>query len=196
MSYRNFVLRIPLLLLAVAATLVAQDKPNNGDKSIDTQNSSIRIHVGKAGAFTAAGHEHWVTAPIASGTLSETDNPHVEFQVQAAKLQVEADPKDNKHQAEIQQTMQEKVLESGKYPEIRFRSATVEKVAEGKWTVKGSLTLHGTTAPIVVNVTKERDIYGGSAVIKQTDFAIKPISVGGLVKVKDELEITFQVTSK
>ena len=31
---------------------------------------------------------------------------------------------------------------------------------------------------------------------KQTDFGIKPISVGGMVKVKDELTINFTVTAK
>ena len=36
----------------------------------------------------------------------------------------------------------------------------------------------------------------GKFVIKQTDFGITPISVGGVVKVKDELNITFTVVAR
>jgi polyisoprenoid-binding protein YceI len=185
--------RVPVILLTTVVTLVAQDR---GDKPIDVQNSTITVHVGKSGVFSAAGHEHWVNAPIASGVLNDSEKPRVEFRVLATKLEVKPDPKDKKHQAEIQQTMQEKVLESAKYPEITFKSSGVERGSEGSWIVKGALTLHGVTKPVAVNVKKEGGVYTGSAVIKQTDFEIKPISVGGMVKVKNELGITFQIVSK
>jgi polyisoprenoid-binding protein YceI len=185
------ILRILLLSIVMIPTLsTGQEK---GDKTIDVQRSSITIRVGKSGAFSAAGHNHTVTAPITSGTFNDSDKPRVEFQVAAAKMKVEPDPKDEKHQAEVQQTMQEKVLESAKYPEIKFRSTNVEKAGDGAWTVKGSLTLHGVTQPVAVSVKKAGEIYSGTAVIKQTDFGIKPISVGGMVKVKNELDITFDI---
>jgi hypothetical protein len=34
------------------------------------QRSTITVHVGKAGVFSVAGHEHWVNAPIAAGVLN------------------------------------------------------------------------------------------------------------------------------
>ena len=39
------------------------------ERSIDVHNSTIRIHVGKAGLFSPAGHEHWVSAPLTPATL-------------------------------------------------------------------------------------------------------------------------------
>ena len=36
----------------------------------------------------------------------------------------------------------------------------------------------------------------GKFVIKQTDYGITPISVGGVVKVKNELNITFTVAAR
>jgi hypothetical protein len=36
----------------------------------------------------------------------------------------------------------------------------------------------------------------GRFAIRQTDFGIKPISVGGVVKVKDELTIIFTIVAK
>jgi hypothetical protein len=36
----------------------------------------------------------------------------------------------------------------------------------------------------------------GKFTIKQTDFGIKPISVGGVVKVKDDLNINFTIVAR
>jgi polyisoprenoid-binding protein YceI len=59
--------------------------------------------------------------------------------------------------------------------------------------VKGDLTLHGQTHPVSATVHKQDGAYVGSCRFKQTTFGIHPVSVGGVVKVKDELEIQFSV---
>lgn len=170
----------------LALTLAAQDK------TIDVQHSTLTVHVKKAGLLSAAGHDHWINAPIASGVYNDS---RIEFTVKAAAMEVKPDPKVNaKDQAQIQMDMQQMTLESAKYPEINFRSSRVTKTAEGQWKVEGSLTLHGAAKPVQVEVKRTGDAYTGHVTIKQTDFGIKPISVGGgLVKVKDELEIEFQI---
>ena len=172
-----------------AVCVLAQSKP------IDVQRSSITIHVGKAGLFSVAGHEHWVNAPVASGAIDDSATPSIEFKVNAASMEVKPDPKvDAKTQAEIQKDMQEMTLESARYPEIAFRSSRVTKTAEGQWKVEGDLTLHGVTKPVRADVKRSGEVYTGRTNIKQTTFGIKPVSVGGgLIKVKDELEIEFQI---
>jgi polyisoprenoid-binding protein YceI len=177
-----------VMFLAGAAMLAAEDKP------MDTQRSTITIHVGKAGLFSAAGHEHWVSAPIISGTVGDAQ---VEFRVDTAKMAVKPDPKvDAKTQAQIQKDMEEMTLETAKYPTISFHSTHVEKAGDG-WKVDGTLSLHGVTKPVSVQVTRSGDAYTGRAAIRQTDFAIKPVSVaGGAVKVKNEVEIEFQIFTK
>ena len=56
------------------------------------------------------------------------------------------------------------------------------------------LTLHGVTKPVSVDVTRQIDAYVGTVRIKQTEFGIQPIKIGGgVVRVKDELEISFRV---
>lgn len=114
---RLFVL---IVVLAPSMLRLAAERP------IDLQQSTIRIHVGKAGLFSAAGHEHWVSAPIASGAVEEGEPGHIFFTVQSRELAVEPD-NDLKpeQQAEVQRTMHEKVLESAQYPEISFRSNSV-----------------------------------------------------------------------
>ena len=39
---------------------------------------------------------------------------------------------------------------------------------------KGTLILHGAAQPVTVSVKRQANAYTGSAVIKQTDFGIKP----------------------
>jgi len=184
-------LKLPWFLFAALATASAQDK------TIDVDASTITIHVGKAGLFSAAGHEHWVNAPISAGTFSASDPLHVEFKVDAARMAVKPDPKvDAATQAQIQKDMQEMTLESRKYPEITFRSSRVEPKGQGLWKVEGLLTLHGVTKPVAVTVQQAGEPYTGHTSIKQTDFGIKPITVGGgLVKVKNEVELDFQIRS-
>jgi len=172
------------------------------DMAIDVDRSTITIHVDKAGLFSAAGHEHWVSAPISSGTIRESPPASVEFTVQTAKMTVKPDPKvDAKTQAEIQKDMEDLTLETKKFPQITFRSSRVDpradKAGDGQWKVEGALSLHGFTKPVSLAVKRTGDVYTAHTVLRQTDFAIKPISVGGgLVKVKNEVDIDFQIFTR
>lgn len=176
------------VVFAFAALAAAQDTP------IDTQRSTITIHVGKAGLLSAAGHEHWVNAPIAFGTIRESDPPHVEFTVETASMIVKPDPKvDAKTQAQIQKDMEDMTLETRKFPKLWFVSQRVERSGAG-WKVEGTLTLHGVAKTVTLNVTKDGGAYISRTSLKQTDFGIKPVTVGGgMVKVKDQVELEFRI---
>jgi polyisoprenoid-binding protein YceI len=161
---------------------------------IDVEHSAIRIHVGKAGLFSAAGHEHWVDAPIAEGTLQENP-PEISFRVEAAKMKVEEDKSlSAEKQAEVQRTMQTQVLETDRYRGITFRSTSIQETGGNTWNVQGDLTLHGQTHPVAAKVEKQHGSYVGRCELKQTDFGIRPVRVaGGTVKVKDQLDIEFSI---
>jgi polyisoprenoid-binding protein YceI len=181
------------VLVAVSVVSLAAQ-----DKAIDTRRSTIAIHVRKSGLFSAAGHEHWINAPISAGIVNDSDAPHLVVRVDASRLEVKPDPKvDAKTQADIQRDMQQMVLQSNQYPGIVFRSTRVEKQAGGQWKVDGMLTLHGVTKPVVADAKLSDGAYTSHVVLKQTDFAIKPITVaGGLIKVKNELEIDFRIFAR
>jgi hypothetical protein len=72
---------------------------------IDTQKSTITIHVGKTGAFSALGHGHEVRAPIHSGTADTGSHPAVEIHVDARALRVIDKDASEKERAEVQKTM-------------------------------------------------------------------------------------------
>ena len=175
------------IVLGFTGLAAAQDIP------IDVDHSTITIHVGKTGLLSAAGHEHWVNAPIARGFIRESE-PHVEFTVNTRAMTVKPDPKvDAATQEQIQKDMQETVLETGKFPRISFASLKVERAGEG-WRVEGLLTLHGVSKTITLTVTKDGNAYISRTTLKQTDYGIKPVSAGaGMVKVKDQVDLEFRI---
>jgi len=150
----------------------------------------MTVRVFKAGFFSGFAHDHQISAPIQEGSFDQT-NPSVQLRVDARQLRVVDKDVSDKDRAEIQQTMLgPKVLDTERFPEIRFHSTTVEHVADRKWVVHGELTLHGQTRPVNADVTERNGHYLGTAELKQKDFGITPISLGGgTVKVKNELRL-------
>ena len=64
----RFMIRISWMLVSyLAAAIVILAGPDQPEQAIDTERSSLTVHVGKAGQLSAAAHEHWVNAPIAGG---------------------------------------------------------------------------------------------------------------------------------
>src|SRR5438105_12122654 len=113
---------------------------------INLSRSCITIHVGKAGLFSAFGHEHEIRAPVAAGEIDASQNPRVEIEVKSAELKVVDRDVSTADRESIQETMLSPVvLDSKKYPEIRFRSTAIKKLESKRWRVTGDLTLHGQT---------------------------------------------------
>ena len=182
--------------LALCTAIIAAGPLMAQEKAIDTQRSTITIHVGKSGLLSAAAHDHTINAPISAGTILESGTPHIEFRVETAKITVKPDAKvDAKDQATIQTHMEEMTLATKNFPEIAFRSSRVQKLADGQWKVDGDLSLHGVTKAVSLTVKQTgASGYTTHTVLKQTDFGIKPISIGGgMIKVKNEVEIDFQI---
>jgi polyisoprenoid-binding protein YceI len=179
------------IVFLAAASLVCVLNVAAQQHNIDTQRSTLTIHVGKSGMFSGLGHEHEVRAPIHSGTADTGSHPAVEIRVDARELRVIDKDASDKDRAEVQRTMLgPEVLDSADHPDIVFKSTSAETNGQGRWTLRGNLTLHGQTRPITVNVTLKADRYTGEATLKQTDFGIKPPGKAG-VRAKDEVTIEF-----
>jgi polyisoprenoid-binding protein YceI len=161
--------------------------------NIDTQKSTLTIHVGKTGAFSALGHEHEIRAPIHSGTADTGSHPAVEVHVDARALRVIDKDASEKDRAEVQKAMLgPEVLDSERHQEIVFKSTGAESTGQGRWTLRGNLTLRGQTRPVTVRVTLKNGRYTGETTVKQTEFGIKPPGKAG-VRAKDEVRIVFDV---
>jgi polyisoprenoid-binding protein YceI len=73
-----------------------------------------------------------------------------------------------------------------------FKSTGAEPAGQGRWTLRGNLTMRGQTRPVTVQVTLKDFHYTGETTVKQTDFGIKPPGKAG-VRAKDEVKIDFDV---
>jgi polyisoprenoid-binding protein YceI len=145
-----------------AASLVCVLGVSAQQHNIDTQKSTLTIHVGKTGAFSGLGHEHEVRAPIHSGTADTGSHPAVEMHVDARTLRVIDKDDSEKDRAEVQKTMLgSEVLDSERHQEIVFKSTGAEPAGKGRWTLRGNLTLRGQTRPVTVQVTLKDGRYTG-----------------------------------
>jgi polyisoprenoid-binding protein YceI len=182
-----------LFLAAASLVWVLGASAPQHHHDIDTQKSTLTLHVGKTGAFSGLGHEHEVRAPIHSGTADTGTNPAVEIHVNARELRVIDTDDSEQNRAEVQKTMLgPEVLDSDGHPEIVFKSTAAESIGPGRWTLHGNLTLRGQTRPVTVQVTLKDGRYTGDATVKQTDFGIKPPGKAG-IRAKDEVKIEFDV---
>ncbi len=182
-----------MLLLAAGMLAVSPE----GKAQANTQRSTITIHVHKSGLFSGFAHDHTITAPVAQGKL-DTKGMTVEITVAAKQMKVVDHGVSEKDRAEIQSTMLgPKVLDTEKFPNIRFQSSHVEQIGPQRYRVTGKLELHGASKDLSFEVNGDTEHYHGSTKLKQTNFGIQPISLGGgTIKVKDEIEVEFDVYAK
>jgi len=178
--------------------------------TIDSSRSSATIEVGKAGVFSfAAGHTHEVVAPSITGTIAvdisdpAQSNVRVTIDASALKVTGKGEPADDV--PKVQETMSgTQVLDVQRYPQITFASTSVAfKNYTGATVdvmVTGQLTLHNVTRSIVVPVAVRLEgdtvTANGRFPVKQTDYGIRPVSVGGVVSVKDVLNISFTIVGR
>jgi polyisoprenoid-binding protein YceI len=188
-----------VLLLALSLPARAAD--------LDLAASKIAVHVQKQGLFAAFAHNHVISAPLASGHLdSEKRTIELKFRAQDMKV-LDPDASDSERST-IESTMKSsQVLDPARFPEITFASTSVKTpAAEASgssatgathYLVQGNLTLHGVTRPVDLSVSFSEGHYTGKVTLKQTDFGITPVKIaGGAVRVKDVIEIDFEIVAK
>jgi polyisoprenoid-binding protein YceI len=172
--------------------------------------SQVRIHVGKSGLFSAAGHTHEVLAPALSGQVrfdpEQIERAAIEITFDAKALKVSPEGEPPADVPKVQETMvSDRVLDVAKHPTIQFRSQQVavesRNGGELRLRVGGMLTLRGVTrpagGPVVVKLSADRVTGSGTLTVKQTDFGIEPVSAGlGTVKVKNEVTVTYTFTAR
>ncbi len=114
------------------------------------------------------------------------------------------DPLKPKDIRKIQHTMNEKVLQTDRFPEIQFKSNSVRAAqANGKkldLRIDGDLTIAGVTQAVTIPAEIEMDgavlKAKGQFEVKQKDFKIKPYSgLAGGIRVKNEVTIFFNLTA-
>lgn len=175
---------------------------------IDASRSSFTAQAFADGMLSFMGHNPMFAVRKYGGEIQlAPDNTHVESMLlvaQSASLSL-INKVSAKDAAEIENTMQQEVFEIPKFDEIVFvsRDVSMSQIEGTKYNVEinGVLSLHGEKRNQRLNV--EASIAGrtisakGSFKLKQSNFNIKQVkALGGTLKVKDEVEISFNITAE
>jgi len=177
--------------------------------SLDPEASTVTVHVSRAGLFGFLGHDHVVEAHWAEGFVvadpEDLAASRVELVLESAALRV-TDPEGPQADVpEVQAKLEgPDVLDVASWPRISFASTSVrgERIEDDAWRleVRGELELHGVTRPVTARVAVRMVEHGLAAVgeleLKQSDWGIRPVSIAGVVKVKDELRIGFEIQAR
>jgi polyisoprenoid-binding protein YceI len=165
--------------------------------TIDTSRSTVTVHVYKTGLFAGLAHNHIIKAPVASGTIDK-ERRTVTLAFNVADLQLADTEGSESDHKEIDGTMKgPKVLDAAQFPLITFSSKGMDAVGQDTFKVTGDLKLHGVVREVIVPVSSSGGTYKGRVAVKQTDFGVTPVTIaGGAVRVKDEIEIIFEIATR
>lgn len=142
---------IALLALFVLAAHAAVDTPApaaapvpTGAYAIDKAHTSLIFRVNHLGFSTFTGRFTGVDADL----QFDARNPA------ASRVNVDIDPRsiqsDNAPDGFLQSLAGKDWLDAERFPEMSFRSRSIEPAGNGSFRVRGDLTLHGVTRPIVL----------------------------------------------
>ncbi len=103
--------------------------------------------------------------------------------------------------------IQDRFLESGKYPLATFSPTSVTGLPETytpgetlTFEVQGDLTVHQTTQPVtfqVQAVLQDDELHGtATTTILMSDFGVGPISIAGILNTEDEVKLTFEFVAR
>jgi polyisoprenoid-binding protein YceI len=192
--------------VGVAAFLPAGPLPVSSFDIVPAQ-SHATIEVGKSGPLSfVAGHSHEVDVPGIRGHVRLlTAGADVALTIPVSSMKVSGAHESADDLPKIQQTMMsDEVLDAGSHPTIAFQSTSVtmrpQTASAIEAVVDGRLTIRGTARPVSVTVHVDlaaRTLTAtGRFTIRQSDYGIKPVSVGGVVAVKDTVTVTFHIEGR
>lgn len=177
------------------------------DYRIDPGASRFTVRAFAGGMLSGMGHNPTFFARDIGGQVTfdpaRPDAATLRFRVGAASLAL-ADSVSDKDRREIERVTSQEVLESGTYPEIVYQATRITvagTAAPLQATVDGVVTLHGVSRPqqVVVRVYPDSTMLRaqGEVALRQSDYRIDPVSVaGGMLKVKDEVKLTFDIVAR
>ncbi len=169
----------------------------SGTFRLGPDNARLSLRTERAGAAAAAGHDLVLRVTSWDAQLVLGDEPSAELDADGTSFRViestggmQALQEDDR--SSIHETISSDVLTR---EQISFRSTEVGAEAEGNRVhVQGDLTLVGQTRPVEFDLVLADDgTVSGSALVKQTDWDIKPYSaLFGALKVKDEVLVVLE----
>jgi YceI-like domain len=168
---------------------------SSGTHTIGPADAKLTVKTGRTGAIAKVGHDLLLEVTSWHGTLEVGDGITVALTADPSSMRVlegtgGIQALGNDDRSNIEQTIGDEVLGRGA---VEYRSTQIT-VADGGLRVDGELELRGTRRPVTFELEIGDDgRLTGEAVIKQTDFGMKPYStLFGTLKVADEVRVAIE----
>ena len=153
------------------------------------------LEVEKTGPIMG-GKKHLFLFERYNGTLQlDPANPEksiIQLEIESRSAVLKDDWVSTKDAKKIMNAAQMDMMDSAKYPMLKFVSTAITSKGAGTYEVRGDLTIRNVTKPVTVSVTEKDGVCEGKAIVKLTDFKLKPPSaLLGAVGTKDEMTVSF-----
>jgi len=175
---------------------------------VDSGKSRFTVKAIASGVLAAFGHNPTIAIRGFTGEAwfrpEAPEEASLRIEIDADSLEVATDV-NAKDRQEMDRAMKEEVLETGRYPLIRFEgtAAQASQITAGMYRIMlaGKLSLHGVEKelqfPCNITVGEDSMRANGEFSIRQSDYRIKLVSVaGGALKLKDDLKFTFDIAAR
>jgi polyisoprenoid-binding protein YceI len=174
----------------------------------DGKGSRFTVRAFATGLLSAFGHNPTIALPDFDCEIllnsEAVEQSSLRMVIHSAALTV-TDDISKQDRDEINRRMRDEVLESDSFPDIVYECSrlSASKTGEGLYWValNGDLTLRGVkrsqvvSARVSVNDSVLRAT--GEFSLRPSDYEIQPVSaVGGAVKLKDELKLSFDISAR
>jgi polyisoprenoid-binding protein YceI len=172
----------------------------DGRYELGPGSGELLVKTTRTGLGARAGHD--LTIEVTrwhASIVIDTARPSasaVNVDIEAGSLEARAGtgglkPLTDPDRAQIRANIQQKILRTGQYPAIMFRSMRVEGAPES-FTVEGDLTIAGTTQPVTLHGRIADGRVHGAATVVQSRWGIRPYTgFFGALRLSDEVSVEF-----
>ena len=183
-------------LAAVGAWILVWVAPAGAEmRWIDIARSTVTVYVSASGAQPAAAAGHVIEAPLAEGSVNDTDTPHLAFVINVGQLRV-VDPgrsADERQQVRAQMLGPDG-LDAERFSRVTYHSLSIDRIEAGAWLVHGELEMHGRFLPLTVRALRQGDRFTGTTTVLLTDVGISLMRVGGILgPVDNDVRVDFDI---
>jgi polyisoprenoid-binding protein YceI len=174
----------------------------------DPSQSRLTVRAFAAGMLSALGHSPTFAVRDYHGEMrfegGNVEGLALDLTINADSLELLDKVSEADHR-EIEERMRRDVLETAAYPDITYQASDVpaEPITQSEYrlNIGGRLTLHGMTHPQLVEahlkIFQDGILLSGGCPLRLSDYRIKPVTaLGGTIKLKDELDIAFDLFSR
>jgi hypothetical protein len=183
--------------------------------TIDPSASQVRILVYRGGALARLGHNHVVSANSVTGQVAVNPDPSKStFELSFPVAELVVDDAQARREAgtefpgEIAQADREgtrrnmlraEVLDAEQFPRVSLRALSLTPPLQAA-KVMTRITIRAVSrdveVPVAMNIVGSQLTAVGEFPIRQTEFGIKPFSIGlGALEVVDQLQIRFRIVA-